>query len=99
VPRKIRRQFIDWRGIGLLVTRREFVDRAIGISGELLVTAGLFVLLFLGWHVWFNDIVQGGKNKSPTLVDDTDQEFFKIGFLKIGVKLALLRTLYPVVRP
>jgi hypothetical protein len=26
----------------------------------------------------FNDIVQGGRNKSPTLVDDTDQEFFKI---------------------
>lgn len=59
VPRRIRRKFIDWRGIGILVTRREFVDRAIGISGELLMTAGLFVLLFLGWHVWFNDLVQG----------------------------------------
>jgi len=23
------------------------------------MTAGLFVLLFLGWHVWFNDLVQG----------------------------------------
>lgn len=23
------------------------------------MTAGLFVLLFLGWHVWFNDIVSG----------------------------------------
>ncbi len=26
----------------------------------------------------FNDIVQGGRNKSPILVDDSDQEFFKI---------------------
>ena len=50
---------IEWRGIGILVTTREFVDRAIGIAGETLMTAGLFVLLFLGWHVWINDFVQG----------------------------------------
>lgn len=72
VPRKIRRQIIDWRGIGLLLTRREFVDRAIGISGEILVTAGLFVLLFLGWHVWFNDIVQGvAQDKAAASLSDT----------------------------
>lgn len=23
------------------------------------MTAGMFVLIFLGWHVWFNDLVQG----------------------------------------
>lgn len=72
VPKKIRRQFIDFRGIGILVTRREFVDRAIGISGELLVTAGLFVLLFLGWHVWFNDIVQGAaQNRASAELSNT----------------------------
>lgn len=71
VPKKIRRRFIDFRGIGILVTRREFVDRAIGISGELLVTAGLFVLLFLGWHVWFNDIVQGAaQNRASAELSD-----------------------------
>lgn len=59
VPRRLRRSFIDWRGLGILVTTREFVDRAIGVAGETLITAGLFVLLFLGWHVWFNDLVQG----------------------------------------
>ena len=59
VIRKRPRSIIDWRGIGILVTTREFVDRAIGISGEVLMTAGMFVLLFLGWHVWFNDLVQG----------------------------------------
>jgi hypothetical protein len=26
----------------------------------------------------FNDIVQGGRNKSPILIGDTDQEFFRI---------------------
>lgn len=38
---------------------RSVVDRLIGVVGELLMTAGVFVLLFLGWHVWYNDIVSG----------------------------------------
>ena len=59
VARNRPRSIIDWRGLGILVTTREFVDRAIGIAGEMLMTAGMFVLLFLGWHVWFNDLVQG----------------------------------------
>ena len=72
VPRKIRRRFVDWRGIGILVTRREFLDRAIGITGELLMTAGVFVLLFLGWHVWFNDIVQGAaQDRASAELSDT----------------------------
>jgi sortase A len=50
---------IDWRGLGILVRTREFIDRALGVSGELLVSTGVFVLLFLGWHIWFNDIVAG----------------------------------------
>ena len=28
--------------------------------GELLITGGVFVLLFLGWQLWFNDLVVGG---------------------------------------
>lgn len=72
VPQKTRRQVIDFRGIGILVTRREFIDRAIGISGETLVTVGLFVLLFLGWHVWFNDIVQGAaQDKAASSFSDS----------------------------
>lgn len=31
----------------------------IGVLGELLITAGVFVLLFLGWQQWFNNIVVG----------------------------------------
>ncbi len=72
VARNPRRSYIDWRGIGILVTTREFVDRAIGISGELLMTAGVFVLLFLGWHVWFNDLVQGAaQDKASASLSDT----------------------------
>ncbi len=33
----------------------------IGILGELLITAGVLVVLFLGWQVWWNDIVVGGQ--------------------------------------
>jgi sortase A len=72
VPQETRRQIVDFRGIGILVTRREFIDRAIGISGETLVTVGLFVLLFLGWHVWFNDIVQGAaQDKAAAQLSNT----------------------------
>lgn len=28
-----------------------------GVLGELLITAGVVVMLFLGWQVWFNDMV------------------------------------------
>jgi sortase A len=31
----------------------------IGVLGELLITAGVFVLLFLGWQIWLNDIIEG----------------------------------------
>ena len=72
VPQETRRQIVDFRGIAILITRREFVDRAIGISGETLVTVGLFVLLFLGWHVWFNDIVQGAaQDRAASVLSNT----------------------------
>jgi sortase A len=31
----------------------------VGVLGELLITAGVFVLLFLVWQVWLNDIIEG----------------------------------------
>ncbi|CAN5452906.1 hypothetical protein BH10ACT7_BH10ACT7_25190 [soil metagenome] len=33
----------------------------VGVLGELLITAGVVVLLFLGWQVWLNDIIVGGE--------------------------------------
>jgi sortase A len=39
----------------------------IGVLGELLITSGVFVLLFLGWQLWFNDIVVGNQLHSESL--------------------------------
>jgi sortase A len=33
------------------------VDNVIGVFGEILVTAALLTMLFLGWKLWFNDVV------------------------------------------
>lgn len=31
----------------------------VGVLGEVLITAGVLVLLFLGWQIWLNDIIEG----------------------------------------
>ncbi len=33
----------------------------VGVLGELLITAGALVLLFLGWQQWLNDIIVGNQ--------------------------------------
>jgi sortase A len=36
----------------------------VGVLGELLITAGVLVFLFLGWQLWLNDLIVGaGQNK------------------------------------
>ena len=35
----------------------------VGVLGELLITAGVVVLLFLGWQLWFNDIIVSNDQK------------------------------------
>ena len=42
-------------------------------SGELLVTAGVLVLLFLGWQLWFNDLVVGAQQQ--TAADQLAEEW------------------------
>lgn len=32
-----------------------------GVLGELLITAGVLVFLFLGWQLWWNDMVMAGE--------------------------------------
>jgi sortase A len=36
----------------------------ISLLGELLITAGVLVFLFLGWQLWFNDLVVGAQQNS-----------------------------------
>lgn len=33
------------------------LDRVIGVVGELLITAGVFLLLFVAWQLWWTDLV------------------------------------------
>jgi sortase A len=49
----------------------------VGILGELLVTAGVLVLLFLGWQLWFNDIVVGAQQQTAAdqLAEEWRQRF------------------------
>ena len=35
----------------------------VGVLGELLITAGVLVLLFIGWQQWFNDLVVGAEHR------------------------------------
>lgn len=39
----------------------------VGVLGELLISAGVFVLLFLCWQLWFNDLVVGNQLHEESL--------------------------------
>lgn len=50
----------------------------VGVLGELLITAGVLVFLFLGWQLWLNDIIVGadqnkaGLSLAQSLSGDSD---------------------------
>jgi len=52
--------------------RRSMATKVVGVFGELLITAGVFVLLFLGWQLWWNSIVLTNEQTSDasSLADD-----------------------------
>ena len=39
----------------------------VGVFGELLLTAGVLIMLFLGWQLWFNDIVVSNGQRDQAL--------------------------------
>ena len=39
----------------------------VGVLGELLVTAGVLVLAFIGWQLWLNDIVVGNQAQDEAI--------------------------------
>ncbi len=47
----------------------------VGVLGELLITAGVVVLLFLGWQLWINDLLVG--NEQQTEAQALSQEWDK----------------------
>ena len=36
----------------------------VGVAGELLLTAGVIVLLFVAWQLWISDIISGAQNNA-----------------------------------
>lgn len=42
------------------------IRRAIGLLGELLITAGLFVLLFIPWQLWWTTVVAERESRAVT---------------------------------
>jgi sortase A len=65
MPPRGRRRAVPSRGAqadrGQKVTQPRRRVSVVGILGELLITAGVFVLLFLGWQQWLNDIIVGNQ--------------------------------------
>ena len=54
-------------GVGRLPPGGEGTRRptsVVGVLGELLLTAGLLVLLFLGWQLWWNDAILAGQQSN-----------------------------------
>jgi len=41
--------------------RRRHRVSVVGVIGELFITAGVLVFLFLGWQLWLNDIIVGSQ--------------------------------------
>ena len=61
----------DDRRIAPVTTTARRRPNALGILGELLITAGVLVLLFLGWQLWWNEIVSA--REQSTVADDLNQ--------------------------
>ena len=49
----------------------------VGVLGELFLTAGVLVLLFLGWQVWLNDIIVGAEQ--TTAANDLAEQWEAAG--------------------
>lgn len=52
----------------------------VGVFGELLITAGVLVFLFLGWQLWLNDIIVGDQqnNAAADLAQTWDSGNFSL---------------------
>ena len=55
--------------------RRRRRVSVVGVLGESLITAGVLVLMFIGWQQWFNNIVVSGDTRSQA--STLEQQFQK----------------------
>jgi sortase A len=49
------------------IRRRRLRVSVVGVLGELLITAGVLVLAFLGYQVWLGDVIVGGQLNSEAV--------------------------------
>ncbi len=49
----------------------------VGVIGELLLTAGVLILLFLGWQLWWNDAIMAGQQS--TAASDLSAQWLQEG--------------------
>jgi sortase A len=47
----------------------------VGVLGEVLVTGGVVILLFLGWQLWFNNVVS--TNEQASVAESLSEEWAK----------------------
>ena len=47
--------------------RRRARTSVVGVLGELLVTAGVLVLAFIGWQLWINDLIVGNQAQEEAI--------------------------------
>jgi sortase A len=54
----------------------------VGVIGELLLTAGVLILLFLGWQLWWNDAIMAGQQS--TAASDLSAQWLEEGRVTHG---------------
>ncbi|MFD4421954.1 class E sortase [Agromyces sp. NPDC058484] len=54
----------------------------VGVLGELLLTAGALILLFLGWQLWWNDAIVAGQQSSAA--SDLGAQWLEDGWTERG---------------
>mgnify|MGYP002381830139 CR=1 FL=1 len=68
--------------------------RAVGLVGELLITLGLVVLLFVGWQLWWTDVVSDADAAQvvTTLQGDFDDpDWVQPKHVRVGDAFAIVR--------
>jgi sortase A len=53
--------------------RRTSSSPVVGVLGEILITIGILILLFLGWQLWFNNVVSTATQTATA--DELSQEW------------------------
>jgi len=51
----------------------------VGVIGEIFITGGVLVLLFLGWQLWLNDLIEG--NEQTEVAQELQNEWTKGGVI------------------